>query len=239
MHFIGLLIHVTAGSLALLAGAGALSLPKGGRLHRRSGTLFFAAMAVMTVTGSLLALFRPERTTAVIGLLTLYLVVTAWMAARRRDGLAAGFERGGFAFAAACAAIFMVMGAVASASPTGRLDALPAAVPFTFGSLAALAAMLDLNFILRGQLSQAQRIARHLWRMCAALLIATTSFFFGQQDEFPLWVQGSPVLMVPTLATLAAMIFWIFRVRFSRTYRRSVPGASMPKPAAIPVGASA
>ena len=238
MHFIGLSIHVIAGSLALLAGGAALALPKGGGLHRRSGTLFFAAMAVMTTTGSLLAAFRPERATAVIGLLTLYLVATSWMAARRRDGTAAGFEFAGFIFVAACAAAFMIMGAAASASPTGRLDSLPAAVPFTFGALAALAAALDLNFILRGRLSQAQRIARHLWRMCAALLIATTSFFLGQQDEFPQVLQGSPLVYLPPLAVLAAMIFWIFRVRFGRTYRRASPTANVPGPAAAPLSAN-
>jgi len=232
MHYFLLVIHIGGGGVALMVGAAALALPKGERLHRRCGTLFFAAMAVMTATGSLLAILRPERITAVIGLLTLYLVTTSWMAAKRREGTAGTFERAGFAVAAAFAATFMAMGLVAAASPTGRLDSLPAAVPFVFGTLAALAAALDLNFILRRRLSGRQRIARHLWRMCAALLIATSSFFLGQQDEFPQAVQGSPIFYLPSLATLAAMIFWIFRVRFGQGWNRGMP--SRPAPIAPP-----
>ena len=228
MHSLLLLIHIIGGGTALAAGAGALALPKGGRPHQRSGLLFFAAMAVMTSTGSLLAILKPERITAAIGLLSLYLVVTSWRAARRRDGIAGGFDLAALAFAAALAASLLAMGFAAAASPNGRLDSLPAAVGYGFGSLAALAAGLDLNFLLRRRLSQAQRIARHLWRMSVAMLIATTSFFLGQQDEFPEAMQGSPVFFLPSLATLAVMLFWILRVRLSKRYRRSVP----PGPAA-------
>ena len=86
MHLLVLTIHVIAGSVALLAGGAALSLRKGGRLHVRAGTVFFAAMLVMTTSGAMIAALGQERATAVIGLLTLYLVATSWMAARRRDG---------------------------------------------------------------------------------------------------------------------------------------------------------
>ena len=228
MRDLGLIIHVIAGSVALLAGGAALSLRKGGRRHIRAGTLFFVAMLVMTASGSLLAAFRPERATALIGLLTLYLVATSWMTARRRDGVAGRSELAAFAFAATCAAAFAAMGLIAAANPTGRIDSLPAAVPFAFGTVAALAAGLDLNFLVRRRLSAAQRIGRHLWRMCAALLIAAFSFFLGQQDEFPEPLQGSPIVYLPPLAVLAAMIFWILRVRFSRVWNRAAPARATP-----------
>jgi hypothetical protein len=38
-------------------------------------------------------------------------------------------------------------------------------------------------------------------------------------------IQGSPALFVPVLAVLAAMIFWIFRVRFSCGSARHSPAA--------------
>ena len=46
-----------------------------------------------------------------------------------------------------------------------------------FGSIAALAAMLDFNMIARGGIEGAHRIARHLWRMCFAMTGAMASFF--------------------------------------------------------------
>jgi hypothetical protein len=220
-----MVVHILGGSIALLSGAGALTLRKGGRWHARAGTAFFAAMLVLTVTGSLIAALKPERATAVIGIITCYLVATSWWTARHRDGKAGRFEVAALAVVAACALAELGFGLIAMNSPRGRIDLLPWQPMLVFAALAGLAAALDLNFIRRRQLSGAQRIGRHLWRMCAAMLIATTSFFQGQQDNFPEAWQGSAIWYLPALAVLAAMLFWIFRVRFGRSFRRWPPGA--------------
>lgn len=220
MHLILLIIHILGGSVALLAGAGALSVRKGSALHVRIGTWFFSAMLLMAGTGALIAALAPERGTAVIGIITCYLVATAWATVRRRDGTAGRFELGGLAVATACGVTMLAFALQAAASPTGRLDSLPPGAHYPFVVLMALAAALDLNFVLRRQLAPPQRIARHLWRMCAALLIAALSFFLGQQDEFPEAWRGAFVWFLPPLATFAAMLFWIFRVRFGQRFGR-------------------
>lgn len=222
------LVHVVFGSAALLAGAAALSFRKGSRLHAKAGTVFFAAMLVMAGTGSVMAALAPERGTAVVGLFTCYLVATSWATARRRDGKAGRFELYGLGVATAVAVTMFVFGWMASNSPTGRLDSLPPAAHYPFAVVASLAAALDLNFILRGQLSGVQRIGRHLWRMCAALFIAAASFFLGQQDEFPAAWQGAFVWFLPPLAALAAMVFWLLRVRFSKAFRHFAPKRAAP-----------
>ena len=231
-------IHILAGSIALLSGFAALALRKGGKRHGRVGSWFFAAMTVMTLSGAVIAAFKPERGTAVIGLFTCYLVATAWMAARRRDGRFGRFELAGCLVACACAAAMLGLGLLGLASPNGRVDSLPAVVHFPFAVLAALAAALDLNFLARGRLVLHQRIARHLWRMCAALLIASTSFFFGQQKVMPEAIQGSALLSLPPLIVLTALVFWILRARFSRRFgggRRRAGDTlpSRPEPAAL------
>jgi uncharacterized membrane protein len=219
-----MLIHIVAGSAALLSGAAALALRKGGRPHGRAGTIFFASMIVMTLTGALIAALKPERATATIGLLTFYLVATAWWTAKRRDGKAGRFEAAALLFALGCAGALLSFGLIAMNRPGGRIDLLPYQPMFLFGAVAAVAGLLDLSFIIRRQLSGAQRIARHLWRMCAAMLIATTSFFQGQQDEFPEAWQGSFVWDLPGYAVMAAMLFWILRVRFGKRWRKWPPG---------------
>jgi uncharacterized membrane protein len=222
---LALWIHVAAGSAALLSGAVALAARKGAPLHLKAGTVFFATMVVMTLTGAAIAISRPERGTAVIGLFTCYLVLTSWVTVRRRDGGSGAFEVAGFFVALACAAAMGWMGWLASVSPTGRFDSLPAGAHYPFAIVAALAAALDLNWILRGPASGTRRIARHLWRMSAALLIAAFSFFLGQQDEFPEAIRG-PVWFLPPLAVLAAMVYWIVRIRFARALRRAGPLAA-------------
>jgi uncharacterized membrane protein len=233
-------IHIAGGSIALMSGAAALSARKGGPLHARAGTLFFGAMLAMTGTGAVLAVLKPERGTATIGVLTAYLVATSWATARRRDGIAGGFERAAMLVALGCAAAFATFLVQSAASPTGRVDLLPAGVHVPFGLLALLAAGLDWRFIRGGPLSGRQRIARHLWRMCAALLIAAFSFFLGQQRSMPEFMRGSPFLALPPLAVLAAMIFWIARVRFARAWGRSAPagagGDRGPARAPVPAG---
>lgn len=230
-----MLIHIVGGSIALLSGAGALTVRKGGRWHGRCGAAFFASMLVLTATGAVIAMLKPERGTAVIGIFTCYLVVTAWSAARRRDGRPGRLERVALAVVVGCVAALILLGIEGLNHPRGRVDSLPWQVHFVFGAVAMLAAALDLNVILRGQLAAAQRIGRHLWRMSAAMFIATSSFFQGQEDEFPVAWQGAMLWDALPLMVLAAMIFWIFRVRFGRQYgggprRRAAIATPVPIP---------
>ena len=57
----------------------------------------------------------------------------------------------------------------------------------------------------------------------AALAIAAFSFFLGQQDEFPAAWRGLAIWFVPPLAVLAAMAFWLVRVRFTAAFGRPAP----------------
>lgn len=207
-------IHILGGSIALFAGAGALAVRKGGPWHARLGTAFFLSMLVMTSTGAVIAALMPERGTMLVGILTCYLVATAWVAARHRSGQAGTFERVALLVALGCAVGQFVFGYWALQRPGGRLDLLPYQAHLIFGALAALAATLDLNMILRKRIGAGQRIVRHLWRMSAALVIAASSFFQGQQDEFPEAVRGSPLWYLPPLLALAALGYWVVRIRF-------------------------
>lgn len=225
-------IHIAGGSVALIAGAAALFIArKGSPLHARAGTIFLGAMLTLAGTGALIAAMKPERGTAMIGLLTCYLVVTGWATARRQDSAAGPIEWVGAAFAAAAATALLGLGLVGLSSPDGRVDSLPAVIHFPFAAVAGLAVALDLNFILKGRLAPRQRIARHVWRMCAGFYIASGSFFLGQQKVMPEAIQGSPWLFIPAFAPLAAMLFWIFRVRFSRAWGRVPPAPRRRTPA--------
>ena len=71
-------IHIAAGGLAIVLGAVALSVKKGGTIHRRSGLLFVYAMLVMGVSASILSLLKGRADGNVVaGVLTAYFVGTA------------------------------------------------------------------------------------------------------------------------------------------------------------------
>jgi FtsH-binding integral membrane protein len=201
--------HIAAGIIAVLAGFLAVAVRKGGPLHRLAGTWFFGSMLVLGVTASILEPFRtPEPGSPVGGMIVCYFVATSWMTARRRDGRPGWFEK------LACAAVLGLGVLVIIAGLNGATPQPGAAL--AVGAVCLLAGLLDLNFILRGKLSGAQRIARHVWRMCFAFFIATGSFFLGQQDILPKAVQGTPILFVLAFAPLAIMLFWLVRLRFAK-----------------------
>ena len=214
-----LYLHIFAGALALVFGYVALFASKGSRLHRRSGRLFVYAMLAMALGGFVIAAGRSVAPAINVpaALLTAYLVVTSLATIRPpRSGsrvlqvgallvaLGVGFSSLAFAFEA-----------VANG---GARQGMPAFPFFLFGIVALLASAGDLRLLRSGSLQGAARIARHLWRMCFALLIAALSFFIGQADEFPPALRIMPLLALPMLIVLGALIYWLWRVRVRRTW---------------------
>ena len=213
-------IHIAGGLVALAAGPVALIATKGSAVHRRAGLIFATAMLVMTGEALVAALAAGQTVNPLAASFTFYLVATGWAAVKRP--LPGRFERGALIAGVGIAAAGVTLGIMAATRAAGLADDTVEGAPiyFAFGLLAALAVALDLNALARAPLARPQRLARHLWRMCAALTIAAGSFFVGQQDELPAAWQGSALLPLPMLATLAAMTFWLLRVRFARAFNR-------------------
>lgn len=230
-----LILHVSAGCLAILAGAGAVSVRKGERLHRRFGVAFVVAMVVMGTFATYLSILRQPGTIPG-GVLAGYLVVTAWMIVRRPEATVGRFDLLAMLVALACAATEFIFGLLASTDPSGRFLGYSAPIFHVFGSIAAFAAIGDARMLRNGGISGSQRIARHLWRMCFALFLATGSFFLGQQKVMPEFVRGSPILVVLGLTPLAFMLFWWLRIRLSGAAQR-MPRARLMQNA-VPAGGS-
>ena len=211
-----LVAHVGGGAVGMVSGAAALLAPKGGRLHRAAGNVFFAAMLVMAGIGATVAPIMGDRVSTFAGVFALYIVVTAWATVRRREDHVGAFEIGGLVVVLGVVAAGLFFIWLQAHSPTGMIDGTPPQAAYIFAIIGSIAAAGDLKMILRGGISGAQRIARHLWRMCFGLFIAAGSFFLGQSQVFPSSLRHSPILMIPPFAVLGALIFWMLRVRLTR-----------------------
>ena len=222
--------HIAGGSIALLSGAVAVTARKGGPLHVRAGTWFFASMLVLGVTATILAVLEGKPSMEVGGILTCYFVATSWVTARRRDGTTGKFEIIACAFALGAAATMTWAGltAVAPPTPVGRGPV------FALAGVCLFAGVLDLHAILRKRLTPTQRISRHVWRMCFAFFIATGSFFLGQQGVMPQAVRGSSILFVLAFAPFAVMAFWVVRLRLSKRLRSALDALSKRPRASLP-----
>lgn len=208
-------IHIIAGLLALIAGAVALYALKGSKLHRKSGLVFVGAIMVMSSSGALMAILKPDRGTALGGVLTFYMVSTALLTVRRSVDESRRLLAGLMLVALAISASEFVLGFAALNSADGRMDGYPARLFFTFAIVALLSALGDAKTLWTRTLQGAQRLARHIWRMCFAMWIATASFFLGQPKAFPeplrhlIGVRAIPVVLV-----LVVMFYWLARVLF-------------------------
>jgi hypothetical protein len=213
-----LFLHIAGGAVGLVSGAAALVARKGGRAHRFAGVVFCVSMIVMASIGAGVSPFVPipQRANVLAGILTLYLVVSAWVAVRQKSVAAGRLEIGGLAVASTTAATGALWAVQASYTPSGTLDGSPPQAFYVFIVMGTLAAVGDLKLIVKGRISGAPRLVRHVWRICAALFIASGSFFLGQQRVMPAWMRGSPLLFVPALAPLVWMAVWIIRIRLSK-----------------------
>src|SRR5215831_11949477 len=87
MHYSPLLlVHICGGTVGLLSGTAAVSFRKGSRRHVLAGRVFVASMLTMAVAAVYLAILKHQPNNIGGGILTFYLVLTAWLTARRTDG---------------------------------------------------------------------------------------------------------------------------------------------------------
>jgi hypothetical protein len=143
------------------------------------------------------------------------------MAARRSTGKPGAFDYSALLLVLALAAVEVTFGVDAAYSPTGLKYGYPPGPYFFLGSVAILATVGDVRMLVRGGISGAPRIARHLWRMCFALFIASSSVFLARQRLFPAFMRKTGALYLLSFLPLILMIFWLIRVRFTKAFKRS------------------
>jgi uncharacterized membrane protein len=206
-------VHVAAGALALLLGAVALSVKKGGTVHRRAGNVFVWAMLVMGTTAAMLG-------NVVGGVMAAYFVVTALTTVRP----ASRWTRRVDATAVTIAIVVAILSIVGGVKGVTTPGLSPGGVPFrTIGVMSfflagvlTLAATGDVRIMRAGPPRGGRRLARHLWRMCFALFIAAGSFFSIRERVaaiFPEPLTAGPVRLLPILLVFGAMFYWLWKVR--------------------------
>jgi uncharacterized membrane protein len=208
-------IHIAAGGLALVLGALALLVKKGGTIHRRSGLLFVYAMLVMGISATILGNLG--------GLMAVYFVVTALTTVRPVSPWTRRINVAALVLAVGLALLDILGGVKAFNSPRGVLNGVPFAMLFFIATIMILAAAGDVRVMRFGMPRGGPRLARHLWRMCFALFIAAGSFFSIRERVakiLPEPLTTGPMRTLPILLIFGAMYYRLWRVR-----RRAVPVA--------------
>jgi hypothetical protein len=228
-----LIVHICGGSLGLLSGTAAMTFRKGSPRHVLAGKVFVASMLAMGVFAVYLAITRHQPNNIGGGFLTVYLIGTAWLTARRRDGESSRFDWVVLLIPLAIGILLWMTGIKVLRSGVGSPDGVPVGMMFFMGSICLLAAAGDVRMLLRGGVLGAKRIARHLWRMCFGLFIAAGSFFLGPSNRplrllssvgvgqhLPAALFSTTLYLILTILPLILLIFWLVRVRFTNAYRK-------------------
>ena len=223
-------IHIVAAGLALVSGAIALSVAKGGRLHRTSGKLFAYAIFAMCGTAVVSAVVKGQAVNVMAGSMTAYLVFTGVATVRPPSP---GSRRRDIALmlvALALGLATLTAGIVALASPTGKLFGFPSFPFFLFGLLGVSGAIGDVKTMRADVLRGAPRLSRHLWRMCMALFITAASFFSIRARVaaiLPAALTTPTLRALPVVLVLVTMFYWLWRVRFRRRFAERWPGTAL------------
>jgi hypothetical protein len=210
-----LIIHICAGVLGVLSGAAAMSFRKGSRRHRLAGHVFFVAMLVMGSSAAYLG-------NVFGGLFAGYLATTAWLTARHREGETSILDWAAMLVGVVIGVVTIIHAVRLASGAVAPTPGVPVGMIFFVGFVVLLAAAGDVRLLVRGGVFGSQRIVRHLWRMCFSFFIATGSFFIGQPQVFPAFIRQTNLLFVLGILPLILMIFWFFRVRFTKVYVATV-----------------
>lgn len=215
-----MLFHVVTGTLAVLSGALALFSVKGSRPHRSAGTVFVLTMLAMASAGTVIALQMPLLIAAMAGVFTCYLVLSGWATVNQHRSGVRWINRLQPVAAFAIAATGFYFGWQASLQTDGLYQGYQAPSYYFFAILALLGGLFDIEFALRTTLSAGRRLARHLWRMCMGLFLATGSLFTGPGAQaFPQSWQGSAWLSLPENTVLVIMLLYLIQQMLIRRLR--------------------
>jgi len=123
-----------------------MTLRKGSRGHELAGEVFVVSMLAMSGAGTILALMKDQVNNICGGVMTLYMVTTAWLTARRHAERPGLLDWGAMLFAATVGIAMYTLGARVAMGLSGA-NGVPLPMYFIMGSIALLAAAGDLRML--------------------------------------------------------------------------------------------
>ncbi len=207
LHTSALVVHVLTGLFGLLAGTIIMFIRKGGKWHRKLGTLFFYCLLGVSFSAITLALINPSTFLLLIGGFTLYQGLTGYRAVKVR------LKKIGLADV-----LISALGAV-SAVPmllSGQL------VLQVFGGICALLVVRDITMfrscLRKKPLPNMLWLQRHIGHMMGSYIAMVTAFLvvnFSGATAYDL-----VIWLAPTAIGVPLLVYWTFRYRTRRPAAR-------------------
>ena len=209
-----LVIHIAAGSIALLAALVALVTAKGGVIHVRAGRVYAIGMTLIFLTAVPLAILGADVFLLLIAVFSFYLVFAGWRFARNRSRRPQPVDWAAVAIMGLTGLGMWGYAVVLGMSGSGQWVTMLA-----FGFIAVALSIADGLFFNQGRGSRRRpaphlRIQRHLTNMMAGTIATVTAVMVVNVSMDPVWLPW----LLPTIVITPLIVWW--NVRTARQARR-------------------
>src|SRR5829696_8437914 len=145
MRSLILVIHICGGVAGMLSGIAAVAFRKGSRRHGMAGNVFFVSMLTMGSTAAYLG-------NVFGGAFSIYLVTTAWLTGRYKDGKTPVgiFDWGAVLFGLAIGVPIVINGVMIVSGYIPPKPGVLLGMPLFIGCVVLLAVAGDIRMLLRG-----------------------------------------------------------------------------------------
>ena len=198
-----LMVHISAGSLALLTATIALFSAKGQKWHVLWGRLYTIAMALVFATAVPLAILGSNIFLLLIAFFSFYLVFAGWRFARNRRGMPHAVD---WTAAAIMLTTGLGMGVYAGIlAGSGDSQWVTMAV---FAAIAVSLGLADSLYHRLGRAAAGRRLARHLTNMLAGVIATITAVLVVNVATNPPWIAW----ILPTVVVTPLIVWLNYRV---------------------------
>ncbi len=205
-----LVIHITAGSIALLSAMVPLVTKKGGNIHKKAGRVYALAMAVVVITAFPLAIISPDIFLLIIAIFSGYLVFAGWRFAASHGAKPDRVDYAAVGVMAATGVGMWIYGAYIGFSGDSMGIVLG-----VFGIVAIGLSIADAQFHRQWTPGAAGRIQRHLTNMLAGTIATITAVLVTNWESDPAWIAW----VLPTFVITPLIVWW--NVKLAKTQSRS------------------
>ena len=209
-----LVIHIAAGSVALLTALVALVTAKGGVVHVRAGRVYAIGMTLIFLTAVPLAILGADVFLLLIAFFSFYLVFAGWRFARNRSRRPQPVDWVAVAILGLTGLAMWGYAVTLALGGDGQWVTM-----LVFGSIAVALSVADGVFFQRGRSRERRpaaylRVQRHLTNMMAGTIATVTAVMVVNVSLNPVWVPW----ILPTIVITPLIVWW--NVRTARQGRR-------------------
>jgi uncharacterized membrane protein len=211
LFLILLVVHVIAGSIALITGTINMVRKKGDKMHKNLGNYFFYSMIINSIAGMFMSFIHINIFLFIIGVFTIYLVVTGQRYLVLKDSTTNTVKK--LDWIISYTMILFAIGFIIYGILLLLSSKFFGVVLLTFGLISTLMSLQDFkNYKGKSTLKNVGLIT-HIQRMIGAYIAAITAFLVVNNTFLP----SVLAWLLPTLILVPLIIYWSRKHKISKT----------------------